>query len=98
MPQNEQKQAPNSHETWVCKTYPLGQLCKIKISSFINVRTGCRSAESREQNFKKRLDKREMRESMLKSRLESSLYMVLFNPREYTVFDLREWTERTERD
>ena len=31
-------------------------------------------------------------------RLETSLYQVLFNPREYTVFVLRERTERTERD
>jgi len=31
-------------------------------------------------------------------RLETSLYQVLFNLREYTVFDLRDWTERTERD
>jgi hypothetical protein len=31
-------------------------------------------------------------------RLETSLYQVLFNPREYTMVDLSERTERTEKD
>ena len=39
-----------------------------------------------------------LNEDMVDSRVETSLYQVLFNPRESTVFDVRQRTERTERD